>query len=76
MLGTRHIRLCFGAMSEKRENPDLMAASAVIEHLREEAHLLRDLLSEAYFKIAILEKVSEDPSQPSEQPDKDYRWTH
>jgi hypothetical protein len=57
-------------MAEKSQNP------AVIEQLREEARLLRELLSEAYFKIAFLEATSKDPSQPSEQPDKDYRWTH
>jgi hypothetical protein len=31
--------------------------------------MLRSLLAEAYFKIAILEETSNDPSQPSEQPD-------
>ena len=56
-------------MAEKRQNPDPVAASAVIEQLREDAHLLRALLAEAYFKIAILEETSEDPSQPSEQAD-------
>jgi hypothetical protein len=55
-------------MAENRQNPDSVAARAVIEQLREESHLLRGLLAEAYFKIAILEETSKDPSQPSEQP--------
>ena len=53
----------------ERQNPDSVAASAVIEQLRDESHLLRGLLAEAYFKIAILEETSKDPSQPSEQAD-------
>ena len=52
----------------ERQNPDSVAASAVIEQLRDESHLLRGLLAEAYFKIAILEETSKNPSQPSEQP--------
>jgi hypothetical protein len=61
-------------MAENRQNPDSVAGRAVIEQLREESHLLRGLLvlrgllAEAYFKIAILEETSKDPSQPSEQP--------
>jgi len=42
-----------------------MTAHAVIERLREEAHELRDLLTEAYFKIALLEETASNASRPS-----------
>jgi hypothetical protein len=56
-------------MAENRENPDLIAARAVINQLREETHELRELLTEAYFKIALLEETDIHASQPSEPPD-------
>ena len=69
MLGTGHSRPCYVVMAENRENPDLIAARAAINQLREEAHELRELLAEAYFKIALLEETADHASQPSERPD-------
>jgi hypothetical protein len=64
-------------MAQKRQYRELAATGAVVEQLREDTRLLRELLSEAYFKIAFLEaSSSEARSKPSEQPDEDYRWTH
>ena len=65
MSGTGHSRLCYGGMAQDGKYPDLMTAHAVIERLREEAHELRDLLTEAYFKIALLEETASNASRPS-----------
>jgi hypothetical protein len=38
-----------------KESPNLEAAYAAIERLRQQAHTLRDRLKEAYDKIAVIE---------------------